>query len=50
MTSKTQTRPFDSANDLDSPAAFAAYLEEAFATGDAAFIADALAVVARARK
>lgn len=43
-----QTKPFDPARYLDSPAAIAAYLEEAFEIGDPAFIADALGVVARA--
>ena len=43
-----KTKPFDPARYLDSPAAIAAYLEEAFEIGDPAFIADALGVVARA--
>lgn len=43
-----KTKPFDPAHYLDSPAAIAAYLEEAFEIGDPAFIADALGVVARA--
>jgi probable addiction module antidote protein len=43
-----RTKPFDPARYLDSPAAIAAYLEEAFEIGDPAFIADALGVVARA--
>jgi probable addiction module antidote protein len=42
------TKPFDPAAYLGSPAAIAAYLEEAFEIGDPAFIADALGVVARA--
>ena len=42
-------RPFDPANYLDSDAAIAAYLEDALQDGDAAEIADALGVVARAR-
>lgn len=44
-----ETRPFDPAAYLDSPEAMLAYLEGAFADGDAAEIADALGVVARAR-
>ena len=39
---------FDPAEYLDDPKAIAAYLEEAFDTGDAKFIADAMGVVARA--
>ena len=44
-----KTTPFDAAEYLDSPAACAAYLESAMDDGDAATIADALGVVARAR-
>ena len=44
-----ETRPFDPAAYLDSPEAMLAYLEGAFADGDAAEITDALGVVARAR-
>jgi probable addiction module antidote protein len=44
-----ETRPFDPALYLDSEEAVVAYLNEALATGDAAFVADALGVVARAR-
>jgi probable addiction module antidote protein len=44
-----ETRPFDPAAYLDSPEAMLAYLEGAFAEGDASEIADALGVVARAR-
>src|ERR1700757_3866115 len=44
-----ETRPFDPATYLDSPEAMLAYLDGAFADGDAAEIADALGVVARAR-
>jgi len=44
-----ETRPFDPAAYLDSPEAMLAYLEGAFADGDAAEISDALGVVARAR-
>lgn len=43
-----QTRPFDPAEYLDTPEAVRAYLADAFETNDAAFIADALGVVARA--
>ena len=44
-----KTRPFDPAASLDSPEAMFAYLDGAFADGDAGEIADALGVVARAR-
>jgi probable addiction module antidote protein len=44
-----ETRPFDPAAYLDGPDAMLAYLEGAFADGDANEIADALGVVARAR-
>jgi probable addiction module antidote protein len=44
-----ETRPFDPAAYLDSPEAMLAYLEGAFADGDAREIADALGVVTRAR-
>src|SRR3712207_5825775 len=42
------TKPFDPAEHLDDPEAIAAYLTEAFETGDPAFIADSIGVVARA--
>jgi len=44
-----ETRPFDPAAYLDSPEAMLAYLDGAFADGDAGEIADALGVVARVR-
>ncbi len=44
-----KTKPFDPADYLTSDTAVAAYLSEAMETGDPAFIADALGVVARAR-
>jgi probable addiction module antidote protein len=44
-----KTKPFDPADYLTSDTAVATYLSEAMATGDSAFIADALGVVARAR-
>ncbi len=44
-----QARQFDAAAVLDSDAAIAEYMAAAFETGDAAFIADAVGVVARAR-
>jgi probable addiction module antidote protein len=44
-----ETWPFDPAAYLDSAEAMLAYLDGAFADGDAAEIADALGVVARAR-
>ncbi len=44
-----ETRPFDPALYLDGEEAVVAYLNEALGTGDAAFVADALGVVARTR-
>ena len=44
-----ETRLFDPAAYLDSPEAMLAYLDGAFADGDAGEIADALGVIARAR-
>src|ERR1700692_3745149 len=44
-----KTTRFDSAEYLDSDEAVSAYLEEALATDDPAFIAQALGTVARAR-
>jgi probable addiction module antidote protein len=44
-----KTRPFDPAAYLKTDTARAAYMNEAFETGDAAFIADAVGVLARAR-
>jgi probable addiction module antidote protein len=41
--------PFDAAEYLDSPEAVAAYLSEAFETGDADYVARALGTAARAR-
>jgi len=46
---KIKITPFDSAEYLDSDKAVSAYLEEAFATDDPAFVAKALGTVARAR-
>jgi probable addiction module antidote protein len=43
----TKARDFDVAEYLDSPEAIAAYLSEAFETGDDALIAQALGTVAR---
>jgi probable addiction module antidote protein len=45
----TKTRPFDPALYLDNPEALAEYLDAALETGDAAFIARSLGVIARAR-
>lgn len=45
---KVKTRPFDPAKYLGTPEAIAAYLDDAFESGDAKVIADALGVVARA--
>jgi probable addiction module antidote protein len=47
--SAVKTRPFDPAKYLNSDKAIAAYMSEALETGDPAFVADALGVVARAR-
>lgn len=47
--SKTKTKPFDPAEYLDDSESIAAYLTDALESGDPAFIADALGVVARAR-
>jgi probable addiction module antidote protein len=44
-----KTRPYDSAEYLDTPEALAAYLTEALETKDAAFIAQAIGTAARAR-
>jgi probable addiction module antidote protein len=46
---KIETRPFDSALVLDAPEAIEAYLADAFESEDAAVIAQALGVVARAK-
>lgn len=43
------TRPFDPAAYLEDEVSVAAYLADALDTGDEAFIADALGVVARAK-
>ena len=42
-----KARRFDAAEYLDSPAAIADYLTEAFETGDSEFIAEAIGTVAR---
>ncbi len=44
-----KTTQFDAADYLDSPETIAAYLNEAFATNDAAFISLAIGDVARAK-
>lgn len=46
---RTKTQPFDPAEHLGTPEAQAEYISAALETGDAAFIADSLGVVARAR-
>jgi probable addiction module antidote protein len=46
---KTKTSPYDSAEYLSSTEAISAYMEEALATEDSAFIAKALGTIARAR-
>ena len=44
-----RTRPYDSAEYLDSPEGLAEYLSDALETNDAAFIAQAIGTAARAR-
>jgi probable addiction module antidote protein len=44
-----KTLPFDAADILDDPVSQAELLSDAFATGDAGYIANALGVIARAR-
>ena len=46
---KLKTYAYDSADYLDSPETIDFYLDEAFKTGDAAFIAHAIGTVARAK-
>ncbi len=46
---KIKTTAYDSAEYLDSPEAISAYMDEALATNDASFIANALGTLARAR-
>ena len=46
---KVDTRPFDPARYLDSDEVVANYIDEAFKTGDPAFITHSLGVAARAR-
>ena len=47
--SKAKTKLFDPAEYLDTSEAVAAYMTDALESGDPAFVADALGVVARAR-
>ena len=46
---KLKTKPFDPAELLATPRAMATYMSDALETGDPAFIADALGVIARAK-
>ena len=46
---KVKTVPYDTAEFLDTEEVATAYLEEAFATGDASFITAAIGTVARTR-
>ncbi|OOG38284.1 putative addiction module antidote protein [Rhodanobacter sp. C06] len=46
---RAKTHPFDPAEHLGTPEAQAEYISVALETGDPAFIADSLGVVARAR-
>lgn len=45
----TRTKPFDAARYFETPAAQARLLDDALASGDTAYIANALGVIARAR-
>lgn len=49
MKAKIETTVFDAADYLDDAEAIAIYLEDAFATGDSAYITHALGTVARAK-
>lgn len=49
MAPKRKSKPFDVAEHLDSEEMIAAYLDEAMATGDTAYILQAIGTVARAR-
>lgn len=44
-----KTLPYDPADDLETPEAVALFMADAFETGDAAYIAKAFGVVARAK-
>jgi probable addiction module antidote protein len=46
---RIKTTPFDPARYLDTPESQAELLSDAFETGDASYIADALGIVARAK-
>jgi len=46
---KKKLMPFDPANELNSAEAIAAFMVDAFESGDAGYIAHALGVVARAK-
>jgi probable addiction module antidote protein len=48
--SKAKTKPFDPAEYLDDSESIAVYMTEALESGDPAFVADALRVIARARR
>ena len=47
--SKVKTRPYDSAEYLDTPEAIAEYLTDALEDGDPSFISKAIGTAARAR-
>jgi len=49
MNAKEQFTEYDPAEDLGSDEEIAAFMSEAFATGDAGYIAHAIGVVARAK-
>lgn len=49
MTMAIETLPFDAAQYVDTPEAQAELLSDAFETGDVAYIAAALGVIARAK-
>ena len=47
--SNVKTKPFDPAEYLDDSESIAAYMSEALESGDPAFVADALGIIARVR-
>jgi len=49
MTDKVEISRFDAAEYIDTPEAEAELLSDAFASGDARYIANALGIIARAR-
>ena len=49
MSDAVKRKPFDIAEHLETPAMVAAFISDAFDTGDPAYIAGALGIAARAR-